>query len=160
MAAKLLAALAAGGADLDPFRHELVAQEVILASELTAVSSAAVALNRSALAGQIRRCLQESTRFSVRRGVTGTLYSRRDALEGGEWVEGGRELVRYWMGDRGLEVLEAHTPVLGALFRPAPWMSGRYRVYVRAGGEKALAAMVARLEGGHDAYAQLALGNE
>jgi hypothetical protein len=64
------------------------------------------------------------------------------------------------MGDRGLEVLEAHTPVLGALFRPAPWMPGRYRVYVRAGGEKALAAMVARLEGGHDAYAQLALGNE
>lgn len=82
---------------------------------------------------RIRRCLQESTEFAVRRRFSGTWFERRAlAGEASERRSGGRELIRMWVGERALEVLEDRPPMLRALFRKSWWLPGRHSVYICA----------------------------
>ena len=69
----------------------------------------------------------------------------------GEWAEGGREMVRYWIGDRALEVLAGTAPLLAALDRPRWGLPGRHRLQL-VGGSAALAAQADRLLAGYQRY--------
>ena len=97
---------------------------------------------------RVNRCLQESTEFAVRRCWNGTEFRRRAAsTDEGTWVDGGRDLVRCWIGDRAREILDGSPPRLGRLFRKSLWLPGRHSVYVlRANGDAVLPAE-ALLEG-------------
>ena len=125
----------------------LEGQGVCSAAEIAAAKQESAALGRRELAGRIRRCLRESTEFQVQSGLRGTLFRRRAVETLGESVEGGDELVRYWIGDRCLEILDSHTPICHALYR-GRWPR-RHRLYVGDGGGSALASAADRL---HEAY--------
>ena len=155
MLAKMLSDVLGVGGGSDCWEQAMVDQGICTAEECPGLWSAAARVGRRAVLGRIRRCLQESTLFAVRRGLLGTLYRRRNCPEGGDWVEGGAELFRYWLGDRGLEILESWKPLCGALYRPAPWSPGRHRLYLPEGGEGVLTEVAQRLEEGHDSYQQL-----
>ena len=155
MLAKMLSDVLRVGGDTSAWERALVDQGLCTAGECPGIWAAAARVNQRARLGRIRRCLRESTVFAVRRGLLGTTYRRRDCPQGGDWVEGGAELVRYWLGDRGLEILESWKPRCGALYRPAPWAPGRHRLYIGEGGADALAKVAPRLEEGHDSYLQL-----
>jgi hypothetical protein len=156
MIAKLLADLLFHGRDPAPMGRALVAGGLCDAPALAAALRAAETLNRRGLLGRIKRCLQESTEFTVERRPWATVHRRREIAPAGEWVEGGPELVRYWIGDRSLEVLQARPPSLAALQRPAAWSPGRtHRLRVVAGGAGSLAAAGPELLAGHARYQEL-----
>ena len=82
---------------------------------------------------RIRRCLQDSTEFRVERRWNGTLCERRGPAPGPVVrVDGGRELIRAWIGERVLEVLDGRPPRLRALFRKSWWFPGQDCVYICA----------------------------
>lgn len=116
--------------------------------------AAATRLRQRDLFGRLRRCLQESTGFVVRRGPWRWSYRRRGAAPGdGTWVEGGRELFRYWLGDRVREHCDGQPPVLLACERPAPWWPGIWRVQVV--DAEAFAQHQAELDAAHRRYQDL-----
>ncbi|MCB9871173.1 MAG: hypothetical protein H6837_15045 [Planctomycetes bacterium] len=143
---------------LRAWQQALVHHGVCSSVELDAALAGAVQIGQRFQVGRIRRCLQESTLFRRRRGLLGVSHERRSHAAGGVFVEGGGELVRYWIGDRALEILDQRPPLLGALHRPWPFLPRRYRVYVSAGGADALAEAANRLRSGHDRYLDLARG--
>jgi len=104
---------------------------------------------------RIRRCLLESSEFSVTRSMRGTEYQRR-SLCAGSSIEGGAELVRCWIGDRTLEVLDRRPPCLAALFRKSWWLRGGHSVKM-IGPEQAadLAAVTSVLLEGFDRFEAL-----
>jgi len=137
------------GTRADRLGEALVQQGVCSTDEISLATAEGAALSRRELARRIRRCLRESTEFSVRSSLFGTLYRRRVADTLGESVEGGSELIRYWIGDRCLETLDSRTPICRALYR-GRWPR-RHRLYVGDGEGVALASAADRL---HRAYAR------
>ena len=111
---------------------------------------------------RIRRCFKESTLFTVDWQWNGTMFRRRRAANGdtngGTWVEGGEELIRYWIGDRSQEVLGDSAPVLGCLFRRSALLPGKHKLYIPAGGQETLHDAVPRLLEGHAKYVELMRG--
>jgi len=107
---------------------------------------------------RIHRCFMESTLFTVKWRWNGTVFRRRGAAGDGTWVEGGAELIRYWIGDRSQEVLADHAPVLGSLFRRSPLLPGKHKLYIPGGGQEVLQDAVPRLLEGHAKYLELLRG--
>jgi len=133
--------------------QQLRDQGVCSADQVAHAMAAGAALSRRELAGRIRRCLRESTEFTVRPGLFGTLYRRRTGGSLGEPVEGGGELVRYWIGDRSLEILDSRPPMCRALYC-GRWPGGN-RLYVGAGGGAALLSAADELHRAHARYQEL-----
>jgi hypothetical protein len=131
----------------------LVDEGVCSAKEIAAATEESAALGCRELAGRIRRCLRESTEFQVQSGLWGTLFRRRAVETLGETVAGGDELVRYWIGDRCLEILDSQTPICHALHR-GRW-SRRHRLYVGDGGSAAFASASERLQQAYVRYQEL-----
>jgi hypothetical protein len=117
---------------------------------------------RLALAGRrIARCLRESTEFAVQRSLRGKLVQRRRLPPGGTWLAGGRELVRWWIGDRTREVLHADAPVLAALFVKSWWLPGEHSVYIpEPNGVARVHLLTPRLLEGFAQYRQMKRGGE
>lgn len=133
MAAKLLAEVGGATEGL-----ELVRAGLISAVDLDAVRTRALELRRRWLLGRIRRCLRESTEFARRRRWNGVEHVRRAAAGPGmRRIEGGRELVRWWVGDRAREILLGEPPQLAGLFRKSWWFPGKNCVYISAHNEDA-----------------------
>lgn len=143
----------AGGAGVERLGQVLVEKNLCSAAQVDRARADAGAVNRRELAVRIRRCLRESTEFSVRMGLFGTLYRRRAVETLGESVEGGAELVRYWIGDRVLEILESRPPICHALYR-GRW-PGRHRLFVPDGGANAVLAEADTLQQAHARYQDL-----
>ena len=125
MAAKLLSERPGDGA-------ALVEAGLIGAADRGAAEQRAVAIRAAGPLRRIRRCLSESSEFAVERSWRGVTYRRRAAIGAGGWVEGDAELLRYWIGDRALEVLDGRAPSLAALFRKSWWLPGRHSVKINA----------------------------
>ena len=150
MLATLFAHRAYQGASIEPWCAALRARDYDEQS-VGRIQDLAERVNSRARCDWLQRCLKESTQFSVQPGVLHTRYERRAMVDKGEWVEGGEEMFRYWMGDRALEILAGSTPVLAALDRPRRGTSGGHRVRL-SGGEAALAEHAERLLGGYQRY--------
>jgi len=150
MLATLVAHRAYRGDSIDPWCDALRARGH---DELSVgrIRELAVRVNIGARCDWLRRCLKESTQFAVRSGLFRTRYERRSMAEAGDWVEGGTEMFRYWMGDRALEILTGATPVLAGLDRPRWGMPGCHRIRL-AGGVDALAGHAERLLAGYGRY--------
>ncbi|HEX6811307.1 MAG TPA: lipopolysaccharide kinase InaA family protein [Planctomycetota bacterium] len=80
---------------------------------------------------RIRRCLQESTEFTLRTGLRGRLYRTRGELGDGRWWHGGgRELRRAWLGQRALHLRDGRAPLFPAFFQNWWWLGGGAALYV------------------------------
>lgn len=133
MAAKLLAESGTAATGL-----ELVRAGLISAAELAAVRAVAERMRRRWLLGRIRRCLAESTEFTRRRRWNGVRHVRRAATTTPlRRIQGGRETLRWWIGDRAREVLFGDSPLLAGLFRKSWWLPGKSCVYISAHTEDA-----------------------
>ncbi len=124
MAAKLLADVEVGDPD------GLVSCGLIPPEDLTTVVRRASFLHREVLVGLIEACLRESEIVSAKRRWNGTEICRHGVGSVGQWHPGGPELLRWWIGDRALEVLDGQPPALGGLFRGSCWLPARYSVYI------------------------------
>lgn len=124
MSARLLAGTPSCDAAL------LVAHGLLDGGDAAAAQARARALGRRALLRRIRRCLGTSSEFVAERHLTGTLHRRRGTAPGTA-TRGDASLVRLWLGDRALEILNAEPPRLAALFRRYWWLPGRHSVYSR-----------------------------
>jgi hypothetical protein len=120
--------------DGDAILDDLIAAGAVPAERRAALHAAAAAVRRRHVRARILRCLRTSTEFVARGTWRGTRFERRGAPAGGVWVYGGSELVRYWIGDRTLEVLDGRQPQLGALFRKSWWLPGRHSLYIPGSG--------------------------
>lgn len=109
---------------------------------------------------RIRRCLKHSTEFRVVRRWNGTLFERRALGPGSAGcIEGGSELVRYWIGERALEVLDGRPPLLRALFRKSWWFPGKHSVYIGEPGSERLSPAEGRaLLEGHQRFLTVKTG--
>ncbi len=158
MATKLCAE---AGADVES------AVEVCIEAGLIEVASRALVRRRVSILRhkdvlrRIGRCLRTSTEFAVERRWNGRCISRRTSgIDGeGQWLQGGRELVRWWIGDRTLEVMEGSSPVLGALFKKSCWLPGRYSVYIPCPGRGGPTDFAARLLTAFESYRRIASGS-
>jgi tRNA A-37 threonylcarbamoyl transferase component Bud32 len=126
VAAKLLAECTPAQAQIDA----LVQSGVLLEDEREPARQQAHELRRSWLVGRILRCWTTSTEFSSQRTLTCLTVRRRVAEPGGRWIDGGPEILRYWVGDRALEVLEGRKASLGAVRRRIRWLPGKHSIYV------------------------------
>jgi hypothetical protein len=118
-----------------PGAADALAAAGLLPRELLGAALQAAAERRAAATRRrIRRCLEEGTEFSVERSLRGTTIRRRTTSHDGVWIEGGRELVRCWIGDRALEILDGTPPRLGTLFRKWWWFPGRHSVKISTPG--------------------------
>ncbi|MHC4512895.1 MAG: lipopolysaccharide kinase InaA family protein [Planctomycetota bacterium] len=154
MAAKLLLHLDPNGSSLE----DVVESGLLHADDGPLVLDNIAEMQRNTQLTRIRRCFMESTTFTVGWRWNGTLFRRRSVADGGTWVEGGAELVRYWIGDRSQEVLANHAPVLGGLFRRSALFPGKHKLYIPGGGQEPLRDAVPRLLEGHAKYLELLRG--
>lgn len=131
MAARLLWGLE----DAAPTGAALVGSGLVAADELPQVRGLARDLRLRWLAGRVLRCLRETTEFARRIRWGGIEHRLRGDLPPGRWLYGGNELLRAWVGQRALQVLEGRPPSLVALFRRWPWFRAACSVYIPAGLE-------------------------
>ena len=110
---------------------DLVASGLVAAEGLDSAKEAAQAVRGAALRRRILRCQQESTEFVKTRTLSGTTVTRRNSSDDGEWIEGGSELIQYWIGERVLEVMDGRKPKLLALFRKSWWLPGAHSAKIR-----------------------------
>jgi hypothetical protein len=150
MLAPLVAHCAYRGQDIQPWLDALRDREFDKMS-VGRIGRLAHQVNHAAIVDRLGRCLKESTQFGTKIGPLRSRYERRSMAGEGDWVEGGAEMFRYWMGDRALEILKGGTPVLAALERPTKFAPGPHRVRL-SGGETALQQHVDRLLEGYDLY--------
>ena len=155
MLAKLLASTPPVESIRADWQTALVGAGVAAAAELPELRVKAAWVERGYVAGRIRRCLRDSTDFSVRRGPLRTVFRRRAAADSGVWVEGTAELVRYWMGDRALEILDRRPPRLAALARPHLFSPARPRLQLSVADAGGLEAMAPELLDGYRRYEAL-----
>ncbi len=155
MATKLLS-------HLDPIdRHvgDMIACGLLRDDEASLVLQEVAETGRRRQLSRIHRCFKESTLFTVGWRWNGRVFLRRRAAEAGTWVEGGAEMIRYWIGDRSQEVLADQAPVLGGLFRRSALLPGKHKLYIPGGGgQEALQDAVPRLLEGHARYLELLHG--
>lgn len=154
MAAKLLSHLEPA----DRHLPNMIDRGLLHAQEASMVLQHIAENRRRRQLSRIRRCFKESTLFTVGWRWNGTMFRRRRAAAGGNWLEGGAELIRYWIGDRSQEVLTGHAPVLGGLFRRSALLPGKHRLYIPRGGQEALQDAVPWLLEGHAKYLELLHG--
>jgi hypothetical protein len=108
-----------------------VAAGLISAAEAPLAAARAQRTAAEEVDRRVRRCLTTSSEFIVLRRLGGTSHRRRDC-EGPEKLalRGGRELLRAWMGDRALEVLDGRPPLFSRLVRDRLWPITRFRLYI------------------------------
>ena len=101
------------------------------AAAVAAARARAAAEQRAFLRGRVRRCLCESSEFTVGLGWSGRSYRRR-AHQGSVTAVRGRhgELLASWIGDRALQVMEGRPPTLVGMFRRWRWLPGASCVYI------------------------------
>lgn len=129
MAARLLLE----AADVDPAAaaHELASSGLV--ADPAGLQARAARIAWAYLRKRVERCLATSTEFvRRRRGPWGTEHRRRGALPDGRWLHGDRALLRCWLGQRWLELVDGRPPQLPALRRNSWWLAGRCAVYVPA----------------------------
>ena len=155
MGAKLLAGAAAGAG---------LGEELLAAGLLPDPAALGVARQQAARLQvreqqrRIERCWQVSTEFVRERRFGAICHRRRpvDLSGEGTWVCGGRELRRYWVGDRVREVLGHEPPLLGALIRNSWWFPRAHSVYIpRPCGHELLQELAPDLEKGYASYRAL-----
>ena len=111
---------------------ELVASGLVVQSDAAAVERRACSLVLALLRRRVRRCLHDSTEY-VRRGTWWRAeYHRRGALPDGDWVDGGREALRVWLGQRQSELFDGQSPRIPAFRRKRLWLPGRDSLYIPA----------------------------
>lgn len=81
---------------------------------------------------RLRRCLTESTEFSVCWRWNGREFRRREATSPGRWVAGGGSFADAWLGQRALHLATGRTPLFVAMFRKWWWLGGGVSLYVPA----------------------------
>ncbi len=155
MAVKLLSHLQAP----EGYLGDVVESGLLSRHDAPTVLAAVVEMRWRQQLSRIRRCFRESTLFTVEWQWNGTLFRRRRAANQGTWVEGGEELIRYWIGDRSQEVLGDQAPVLGCLFRRSALLPGMHKLYIPDGGQQTLQDAVPRLLEGHAKYIELLRGS-
>ncbi len=133
----------------------MLQQGLLQAAEEAQVWQALGQLQRQQLIGRIRRCMQESTIFTVQWSGHGVSYQRRNMDAKPEVVEGGGEMLRYWIGDRALEVLDGHAPILAACHRPWPLLPGKNQLSMNQQTAQSLNQASAELLAGYQRYQQL-----
>lgn len=156
MASKLLDAFGATLHHAEALRTSGLVPGTVAAEELVA---RAAAVRAKEVTKRIVRCLLESTEFTCQVRPSGILHRRRTCdLAGpeGTWIEGGRELLRWWIGDRANEVLGHGSPRIGALFRNSCWLLQRGRLYIPGpSGHAVLRDHVQALEQGYARYREM-----
>jgi hypothetical protein len=137
----------------------LVRAGLLQDAELVVVRRLVARNSRRQLVARVRRCFRHSTEFQRCVQWNGVLYQRRGPMSGGTWIFGGRELVRWWIGDRALEVFEGRPPALRALFRRATWLPGRHSVYIEKPLDRAaLSVLIPTMLEGYTAFRRLLQG--
>lgn len=143
---------------VDPHLQDAIDCGLLHGDEVSTLLQDIREIRRRWLVSRIHRCFKESTLFKVGWRWNGTLFRRRGAASGGTWVEGGPELVRYWIGDRSQEVLAHRAPVLGGLFRRSALLPGKHKLYIPGGGQEVLQDALPQLLEGHAKYLELLRG--
>ncbi|MBN1669964.1 MAG: hypothetical protein JXR37_02950 [Kiritimatiellae bacterium] len=138
----------------------LVRAGVLSPGEAAAAVERAARIRREETLTRIRRCLRDGSGYSVSRRWGRVVYERRVTNgPGGVAIEGGRELLRWWLGDRTREVLDGAEPALDRLCLHAWWVRQRHRVQTRCADEAEFRSTQVRgLEQAYSRYRALARG--
>ncbi len=137
----------------------VVASGLIEVRELPAALELAQNARVDAVRRRVRRCLMDSTEFCTRRQPWGRLVQRRELAAGGTWHDGGRTLIRVWLGARVCEVVDREPSILGALFRNSWWLPRRCSVYIaEADGAARFEERCARWLHAYDRFKNMTVG--